>query len=152
MASALAPASKVKVRMPTRLGNGGGRVSGEAIETCTRLDPPGYWARHVGRVSRVIWGDPLGTRVVASTSLQAAVRAGVGQGHGVCLAAGVSGGLKSHSVWGPGPISEGGGNASPARADGRYGEASEARRRRPGYEWADLEPPSTTLWRAGRPP
>src|SRR3954471_14091696 len=26
------------MRMPTRLGNGEGRVSGEAIETCTRLD------------------------------------------------------------------------------------------------------------------
>ena len=51
----------------------------------------------------------------------------------VCLAAGVSGGLKSHSVRGPGPISEGGGNASPARRDGRYGEASEARRRKPGH-------------------
>src|SRR3954447_12699826 len=75
----------------------------------------------------------LRTRVAASPSRQAAVRAGVGQGHGVCLAAGVSGGLKSHSVRGPGPISEGGGNASPARVDGRYGEASEARRRKPGY-------------------
>src|SRR3954468_11774032 len=53
--------------------------------------------------------------------------------HRVCLAAGVSGGLKSHSVRGPGPISEGGGNASPARVDGRYGEASEARRRKPGH-------------------
>ena len=51
----------------------------------------------------------------------------------VCLAAGVSGGLKSHSVRGPGPISEGGGNASPARVDGRYGEASEARRRKPRH-------------------
>src|SRR3954447_24756929 len=54
-------------------------------------------------------------------------------GHSVCLAAGVSGGLKSHSVRGPGPISEGGGNASSARVDGRYGEASEARRRKPGH-------------------
>jgi len=34
-------ASKVEVRMPTRLQNGEGRVSGEAIDTCTRLDPPG---------------------------------------------------------------------------------------------------------------
>lgn len=57
----------------------------------------------------------------------------VSKGHSVCLAAGVSGGLKSHSVRGPGPISEGGGNASPARVDGRYGEASEARRRKPGH-------------------
>src|SRR5215208_3434696 len=46
------------MRMPTRLGNGEGRVSGEAIDTCTRLDPPGYGARHGGRVMRVIGGDP----------------------------------------------------------------------------------------------
>ena len=58
---------------------------------------------------------------------------GVRSARRVCLAAGVSGGLKSHSVRGPGPISEGGGNASPARVDGRYGEASEARRRKPGH-------------------
>jgi len=48
----------VKMRMPTRLGNGEGRVSGEAIDTGTRLDPPGYGARHAGRVMRVIGGDP----------------------------------------------------------------------------------------------
>ena len=43
--------------------------------------------------------------------------------HSVCLAAHVSGGLKSHSARGPGPISKGGGNASPAKVGGRYGEA-----------------------------
>ena len=48
----------MKMRMPTRLGNGEGRVSGEAIDTRTRLDPPGYGARHVGRVMRVSGGDP----------------------------------------------------------------------------------------------
>src|SRR5829696_7447145 len=57
---------------------------------------------------------------------------GVGRLRSVRLAAGVSGGLKSHSIRGPGSISEGRGNASPARVDGRYGEASEARRRKPG--------------------
>src|SRR4051812_11892552 len=40
--------SKVKMRMPTRLGNGEGHVSGEAIDTSTRLDPPGYGARQAG--------------------------------------------------------------------------------------------------------
>ena len=50
----------------------------------------------------------------------------------VCLTVEASGGLKSHSARGPGPISEGGGNASPAREDGRYGEATEAQRRKPG--------------------
>ena len=59
-------------------------------------------------------------------------RQGVGSGHTVCLTVDASGGLKSHSARGPGPISEGGGNASPAREDGRYGEANEARRRKPG--------------------
>ncbi|HEX4968808.1 MAG TPA: hypothetical protein VFV44_09825, partial [Nitrospiraceae bacterium] len=56
----------------------------------------------------------------------------VGLRHSVCLTVDASGGLKSHSARGPGPISEGGGNASPAREDGRYGEASEAQRRKPG--------------------
>ena len=50
----------------------------------------------------------------------------------VCLTVDASGGLKSRSARGPGPISEGGGNASSAREDGRYGEASEAQRRKPG--------------------
>ena len=111
-----------------------GRPRGQGSNRRMHLfDLPGYWTQHVGRVMRVIEGGPLRTRVAASPSPRAAVRAGVGQGHGVCLAAGVSGGLKSHSVRGPGPISEGGGNASPARVDGRYGEASEARRRKPGH-------------------
>ena len=57
----------------------------------------------------------------------------VGRPHSVCLTADASGGLKSHSARDPGLISEGGGNASPARRDGRYGEASEARRRKPGH-------------------
>src|SRR3954447_24078900 len=54
------------MRMPPRLGSGEGGVSGKAIDTCTRLDPPGYGARHVGRVMRVMgetrvdWGwQPL---------------------------------------------------------------------------------------------
>src|SRR5437588_12525514 len=50
----------------------------------------------------------------------------------VCLTVDASGGFKSRSARGPEPISEGGGNASPAKEDGRYGEASEAQRRKPG--------------------
>ena len=46
----------------------------------------------------------------------------VSRGHSVCLAARVSGGLKSRSARGHGPISKGGGNASPAGERGRYGE------------------------------
>jgi hypothetical protein len=70
----------------------------------------------------------------------------------VCLTADASGGFESRSARGPGPISKGGGNASPAGEDGRYGEASEAQRRKPGNGYADLKPPSTNLWRAGRLP
>ncbi len=46
----------------------------------------------------------------------------VSRGRSVCLAARVSGGLKSRSARDHGPISKGGGNASPARERGRYGE------------------------------
>src|SRR3954449_6969891 len=73
--------SKVKMRMPTRLGNGEGRVSGEAIDTGTRLDPPGYGARHGGRVVRVIGGDPSRLGAGSPTVAQAAGRTGVGEGH-----------------------------------------------------------------------
>ena len=52
-------APKVLMRMPTRLHFGEGRVGGEAIDRRTRFDPPGYWARHVGKVIRVIRGDPF---------------------------------------------------------------------------------------------
>jgi hypothetical protein len=62
-------APKVLMRMPTRLHFGEGRVGGEAIDRRTRFDPPGYWARHVGKVIRVIRGDPFWARVAASTSL-----------------------------------------------------------------------------------
>src|SRR3954462_8332491 len=69
------------MRMPTRLGNGEGRVSGEAIDTGTRLDLPGYGARHVGRVMRVIGGDPSRLGLASPTVAQAAGRTGVGEGH-----------------------------------------------------------------------
>jgi hypothetical protein len=41
--------------------------------------------------------------------------------HSVCLAAHVSGGLKSHSTRGPGSISKGGGNASLAGVGDNFG-------------------------------
>jgi hypothetical protein len=44
------------------------------------------------------------------------------RGRSACLAARVSGGLKSRSARGHGSISKGGGNASPAGERGRYGE------------------------------
>src|SRR5260370_23853913 len=43
---------------------------GEVTDIRTRSGPSGYWARHVGRVNRVIGGGPLGTRVAASASPQ----------------------------------------------------------------------------------
>jgi hypothetical protein len=48
--------------------------------------------------------------------------ASVRSAHSVCLAAHVSGGLKSRSARGHGSISKGGGHASPAGERGRYGE------------------------------
>jgi hypothetical protein len=47
---------------------------------------------------------------------------GVGQLRSACLAARISGGLKSRSARGHGPISTGGGHASPAGERGRSGE------------------------------
>jgi hypothetical protein len=50
-------ASKVKLWMPTRLLTGEGRANGE--ETDKHLfGPPGYWARHAGKMICVIGGDP----------------------------------------------------------------------------------------------
>src|SRR4051794_8350535 len=58
-----------------------GRPRGQGSNRRMHLfDLPGYWTQHVGRVMRVIEGGPLRTRVAASTSPRAAVRAGVGQG------------------------------------------------------------------------
>src|SRR3954468_15136203 len=57
--------------MPTRLGNGEGRGSGEAIDTGTRLDPPGYGARHGGRGVRAIGGDPSRLEAAGLEALRA---------------------------------------------------------------------------------
>src|SRR4029450_12953677 len=58
------------------------------------------------------------------TNQQNTQRGRVRQRHSVCLAAHVSGGFKSRSARGPGPISQGGGHAAPAHAGGREGDAS----------------------------
>jgi hypothetical protein len=42
----------VNSRMPTRQRNGEGHADGEVVDACTRSDPPGYWAQHVGKVIR----------------------------------------------------------------------------------------------------
>jgi hypothetical protein len=39
----------VKSRTPTRQRYGEGRAAGEAIDACTRFDPPGQWERHAGK-------------------------------------------------------------------------------------------------------
>ena len=58
-----------------------GRPRGQGSNRHVHLfDLPGYWTQHVGKVVRVIGGDPFGARVAASTSLRAAAQAGVGQG------------------------------------------------------------------------
>src|SRR5450755_1310772 len=53
--------SKVKMWRPTRLLTGEGCTNGE--ETDKHLfGPPGYWARHVGKMIWVIGGDPATIR------------------------------------------------------------------------------------------
>jgi len=60
-------ASKVKLWMPTRLLTGEGRANGE--ETDEHLfGPPGYWARHAGKMIWVIGGDPVLVEVAPPTS------------------------------------------------------------------------------------
>jgi len=53
--------------MPTRLLTGEGRANGE--ETDKHLfGPPGYWARHAGKVVWVIGGDPGPAEIASPTS------------------------------------------------------------------------------------
>ena len=70
----------MKMRMPTRLRNGEGRASGEAIDM---MHP----SRFAGVVGTARWkgdagnrGRPVRSEVAPSTLLVAADRAGVGQG------------------------------------------------------------------------
>jgi len=69
------------MRMPTLLPFGEGRTSGEAIDTRTRSIRRGSGHSTSEGWFVVVRGDPLRARVAASTSLQAAATAGVGQGH-----------------------------------------------------------------------
>lgn len=73
-------ASKVMMRMPTRLKDGEGSTDGEAIDARSHLIRRGNGRGTFGRVKRVIGGDPSRSEVAASTSLLAMDRAGVGQG------------------------------------------------------------------------
>ena len=54
-------------------------MSGEAIDTSTRLIRRGSGHGTSGKVVRVIGGDPSSARVAASTVRQAAAMTGVGQ-------------------------------------------------------------------------
>src|SRR5262249_30155623 len=74
-------ASKVTMRMPTLLPYGEGCMSGEAIDTRTRLVRRGSGHGTSEGWFVVVRGDPFVARVAASTSLRAAAAAGVGQGH-----------------------------------------------------------------------
>ena len=47
------------MRMPTLLPFGESRASGGSNRHTHPLDPPGSWARPVGRVMRVIGGRPV---------------------------------------------------------------------------------------------
>jgi len=63
----LEQASKVKSWMPTRPLTGEGRADRE--ETDKHLSgPPGYWARHAGKVVWVIGGTPVLVEVGPPTS------------------------------------------------------------------------------------
>ena len=73
-------------------------------------------------------------------------------GHSVCLAAHVSGGLKSHSTRGPGSISKSGGNASLAGRQEGMEHSTRARRRKLDTAKRNLEPPDNSFRRAGRLP
>ena len=65
---------------------------------------------------------PLGTAAYKAEPKSLPARQEVRGAHSVCLAACVSGGLKSRSARGHGSISKSGGNASLAEGGGRYGE------------------------------
>ena len=72
----------MKLWMPTRLLTGEGRANGEETEKHL-FGPPGYWARHAGKVIWVIGGDPGLAKVAASTlSIGIAVTPEVGEGRG----------------------------------------------------------------------
>ena len=75
-------ASKVKVRTPTRLHNGEGRVNGEGIDMSTRLVRRGSGHGTPEKVMRVIGGRPVvGEGRGLDAAERAAAPAGVGQGH-----------------------------------------------------------------------
>jgi hypothetical protein len=95
------------MRMPTLLPFGEGCMSGEAIDTRTRLIRRGSGHGTSEGWFVVRGGDPLRARVAASTSLQAAATAGVGQGRWSAHAEHVSdmtmpgnaGGAKDPDFW-----------------------------------------------------
>jgi hypothetical protein len=78
--------------------------------------------------------------------------AAVSRGHSVCLAACVSGGLKSRSACGHGLISKSGVRSHwPKEEEGRE-KSTRARRRKPDTAKMDLQPPLVVLWRTGCSP
>src|SRR6202040_397289 len=74
-------ASKVLMRMPTLRAFGEGRTYGEAIDTRTHAIRRGSGHGTSEGWFVVTGGDPSRTRVAASASHQAVVRAGVGRGN-----------------------------------------------------------------------
>jgi hypothetical protein len=87
----------------------GGAVDIRRLGTDSSVSDPG----------RSAGGSPA--RRTERGGIRAYRQAAVSRGPSVCLAARVSGGLKSRSVRDHGPIAKGGGHASPAGERGRYG-------------------------------
>ena len=63
------------------------------------FSPPGYWAQHVGKVMRVIGGDPSWVRIAASTSQVGGGSGGSRTGSVVPLRPGNAGGGKGPDFW-----------------------------------------------------
>jgi hypothetical protein len=85
---------------------------------------------------------PLGTAGDQAMPTSLPARAEVRGAHSVCLAAHISGGFKSRSARGHGPISNGGGHGSPAGARGRYGAPDTGTQAKAGDSQGGPEAPS----------
>ena len=67
---------------------------------------PGYWTQHVGRVTRVIEGDPSGSEVAASTLLMGGGFGRVSDRVIVLPKPGNAGGGKDPDFWGAFEVGE----------------------------------------------
>ena len=86
------------MQMPTRLLLGEGRGQG-SNRHMHLFGLPGYWTQHVGRVMRVIEGDPSGSEVAASTPHTSGGIGRVSDRVIVLLKPGNAGGGKDPGFW-----------------------------------------------------